>query len=151
MRRFLPAMALAFGLCLAAPPAPAVLNDTPEGADAERVEGERAIRQGRYDLGIPFLRAVLERSPDEPDVHVYLALAYRSTGRNEEAARHYQEALRLAPDHLGALAYQGVMKLGLGDRAGAEANMARLRALCPNGCVERDELARALLRVQIGG
>lgn len=133
-------------LLLAAAPALAVLSDTPEGADPDRVEGERAIQNGRYELGIPFLRAVLERTPDEPDVHVYLALAYRQTGRETEAARHYEAALRLAPDHLGALAYQGVMFLNRGERAAAEANLARLRTLCPRGCVERDELARAMLR-----
>lgn len=150
MKRFILVLCVAAWPMLAAPPAHAVLNDTPEGADPDRVEGERAVRTGRYELGIPFLRAVLQRTPDEPDVHVYLALAYRQTGRDADAARHYAAALRLDPDHLGALAYQGVMFLNRGERAAAEANLARLRTLCPQGCVERDELARALLR-QAGG
>lgn len=134
-------------LLLVAMPALAVMPDATEEGDADRIEGEQAVRTGRYDLGIPFLRQALARAPHEPDIHVYLALALRQTGRSDEAARHYAEALRLAPDHKGALAYQGVLKLAAGDRAGAEANLARLRSLCPRGCVERDELARELARV----
>jgi Flp pilus assembly protein TadD len=137
---------LVFALVLAASPALAVLNELP-GDDPDLAQGEQAVRAGRYDLGIPFLRAALERSPGQPDIHVYLALALRQTGRIEESARHYEQALRLDPFHLGALAYQGVLKLGQGDRAGAEANLLRLRELCPRGCMERDELARELARV----
>jgi Flp pilus assembly protein TadD len=137
---------IVFALMLAASPALAVLSELP-GDDPDLAEGERAVRTGRYDLGIPFLRAALERSPDQPDIHVYLALALRQTGQLEQSARHYEQALRLEPSHLGALAYQGVLKLAQGDRAGAEANLERLRTLCPNGCVERDELARELARV----
>jgi Flp pilus assembly protein TadD len=134
-------------LLLAATPALAVLNDdVPEGQDPDLAEGTRAVRTGRYELGIPYLRAVLERAPNEPEIHVYLALALRQTGRAEDAARHYERALALDPDHKGALAYQGVLKLAQGDRAGAEANLARLRALCPQGCNERDDLARELAR-----
>jgi len=131
---------------LAASPALAVLNELP-GDDPDLAQGEQAVRTGRYELGIPFLRAALERFPEQADIHVYLALALRQTGRAEEAARHYEHALRSDPTNLGALAYQGVLFLAQGNRAAAEANMARLRDLCPNGCVERDELARELARV----
>jgi Flp pilus assembly protein TadD len=142
MRRVLLMLAL-----LATWPALAVMPDAAPEGDADRMEGERAVRTGRYELGIPFLRDALARSPNEPDIHVYLALALRQTGKPEEAARHYAEALRLEPNHKGALAYQGVLHLTQGDRAGAEANLARLRTLCPRGCVERDELAREMARV----
>lgn len=138
---------LVAAMVLAATPALAVLNDdVPEGHDPDLAEGTRAVRTGRYELGIPYLRAVLERAPNEPEIHVYLALALRQTGRVAEAAQHYETALRLDPDHKGAIAYQGVLKLAQGDRAGAEANLARLRTLCPNGCNERDDLARELAR-----
>jgi Flp pilus assembly protein TadD len=138
---------LVFALLLAAGPALAVLPDAaPSGDDVAREEGERAVRAGRYHVGIPFLREAIKRAPEIADLRVYLALALRQTGEVQEAAREYAEALRLQPDHPGALAYQGVLKLSQGDRAGAEANMARLRALCPNGCFERDELARELAR-----
>lgn len=137
---------LVAAMVLAATPALAVLNDLPDDGDPDLAEGTRAVQTGRYELGIPYLRAVLERAPNEPEIHVYLALALRQTGRTEEAARHYETALKLDPDHKGALAYQGVLKLAQGDRAGAEANLARLRALCPNGCNERDDLARELAR-----
>jgi Flp pilus assembly protein TadD len=137
-------LVLAAWLC--ATPALAVLNELP-GDDPDLAQGEQAVRTGRYDLGIPFLRAALERFPEQADIHVYLALALRQTGKPGESARHYEQALRLDPTNLGALAYQGVLKLAQGDRAGAEANLERLRTLCPRGCVERDELAREMARV----
>jgi Flp pilus assembly protein TadD len=124
----------------------AVMPDPSASADPDLVLGEQAVRAARYDAGIPYLRAALTRAPDEPDIHVYLALALRQTGAAEAAAQHYATALRLDPAHKGALAYQGVLLLHTGDRAGAEANLDRLRGLCPSGCNERDELARELAR-----
>lgn len=135
-----------FGLVLLASGAAAVMPDPSASADPDLVLGEQAVRAARYDAGIPYLRAALTRAPDEPDIHVYLALALRQTGAVADAAQHYATALRLDPDHKGALAYQGVLLTATGDRAGAERNLERLRALCPNGCNERDELARELAR-----
>ena len=53
--------------------------------------------------------------------------------------------LRLSPDHRGALEYQGELHLSRGDIAAAEANLARLAALCPSGCEERADLAKAVV------
>jgi Flp pilus assembly protein TadD len=108
------------------------------------VFGEEMVRQGRYALSIPFLIEATKRDPMVADTHVYLAFALRQAGRRDEAGVHYRFALRLDPDNLWALAYYGVMLLEDGNRGEAEAKLAALRRLCPEGCGEREELERAL-------
>lgn len=61
-----------------------------------------------------------------------------------QAEKHYLEALRLAPGHRGANEYLGELYLMKGDVAGAEKRLAVLAQLCPSGCEERDDLARAI-------
>ena len=78
-----------------------------------------------------------------PEIYVSLAFALRNVGRREEAAAHYRFALRLDPDNLWALAYNGVMLLEDGDRAEAGRMRDALARLCPAGCAEREELERA--------
>jgi Flp pilus assembly protein TadD len=124
---------------LAIPPPPA-----DPAADQDRVFGEEMVRQGRYALSIPFLIEATKRDPMVADTHVYLAFALRQVGRRDEAGVHYRFALRLDPDNLWALAYYGVMLLEDGNRGEAEAKLAALRRLCPEGCGEREELERAL-------
>lgn len=126
------------GGAMAAPPDPPA---DPVAADAIRL-----IQQGRSALSVPMLEEVLARRPGDPDLLTYLALALRMEGRREEAATRYEQALDRDAAHLPALAYQGVLFLQMGDRRRAEANLARLVALCPQGCPEREDLRRELAR-----
>jgi Flp pilus assembly protein TadD len=122
----------------AVPPPPA-----DPAADQDRVFGEEMVRQGRYELSIPFLIEATKRDPMVAETHVYLAFALRNAGRRDEAGVHYRFALRLDPDNRWGLAYYGVMLLEDGARAEAEAKLADLRRICPEGCAEREELERA--------
>jgi Flp pilus assembly protein TadD len=136
--------ALALAGLLAAAPASAVPPPPADpAADQDRVLGEEMVRQGRYDLSIPFLIEATKRDPMVAETHVYLAFALRNAGRRQEAGVHYRFALRLDPDNRWGLAYYGVMLLEDGDRGGAEAKLAELRRICPEGCAEREELERA--------
>lgn len=137
-------VAYALAAALAAAPAHAVPPPPADpSADQDRVFGEGLVRQGRFALSIPFLIEATKRDPMVAETHVYLAFALRQTGRPDEAGAHYRFALRLDPDNLWALAYYGVMLLETGNRVDAEAKLAALRRLCPNGCGEREELERA--------
>jgi tetratricopeptide (TPR) repeat protein len=133
-------------LALLASPALAVLP-TPLG-DPEVAEGARLVEGGRYELGMPLLEAALARLPGDPDILVYIAFAHRRLGRPDAAIVAYRDALASDPNHPGALAYQGALLLELGDRAAAEANLARLVAACP-GCAERETLARDIARARL--
>jgi Flp pilus assembly protein TadD len=134
--------ALLLGLLLAGGAGAAPPLDEPGDPDA--LEAVRLTQDGRYDLSVPALEAVLARLPDDPDLLTYLALALRRTGRPAEAEARYEQALARDAAHRPAIAYQGVLFLDTGRRERAEANLRRLEALCPQGCPERDDLAREI-------
>jgi tetratricopeptide (TPR) repeat protein len=61
-----------------------------------------------------------------------------------KAETYYLEALRIDPGHRGASEYLGELYLMKGDVASAEKRLAVLAQLCPDGCQQRDDLARAI-------
>ena len=102
------------------------------------------VASARYGEALTILVDLADKTPGDANVFNLLGFSYRKTGDLDRASSNYQRALRLSPDHKGALAYQGELHLMLGNVAAAEANLARLVSLCPNGCDERAELERAL-------
>lgn len=113
-------------------------------------EAKKLIVKERYKRAIRKLRTALRDEPDNADVHNYLGFAYRKSGDTENSGTHYRKALALDPNHKSALEYQGELFLTLGRLADAEANMARLRTLCPSGCEESDDLAEAIAAHKAG-
>ncbi len=69
----------------------------------------------------------------------------------EGAQRHYDAALRINPQHLGALEYSGELALMKGDLPTAEARLTVLTKLCPNGCEELTDLKQAVSRFKTTG
>jgi Flp pilus assembly protein TadD len=128
-------------LLLLAGPATAVLPGAAD--DSEVMEAARRIEGGGYDLALPLLHRALARLPGDPDILVYIAFAERRLGRVEPAMAAYRAALESRPGHPPALAYQGSLFLALGDRAAAEANLARLAADCA-ACPETETLRREI-------
>jgi adenylate cyclase len=55
------------------------------------------IRMGQYEESIPICKAVLQRQPDQEFAHIFLAIAYISTGREQEARAEAAEILRVNP------------------------------------------------------
>lgn len=102
-----------------------------------------AIQGADYASAIAVLNEVLVASPRNADAFNLLGYASRKSGDLDSAARHYEAALTINPNHLGALEYQGELFIMLGDLAAAEANLTRLAAAC-GACEEHAELAAAL-------
>lgn len=102
------------------------------------------IEAKEYAQALPLLQTLAVADPGNADVHNLLGLAYRKTDDLDQAEGAYLRALRLNPDHIGALAYQGELFLMLGYATAAEANLAKLAVLCSDGCAEREELADAI-------
>lgn len=121
---------------------------TPAQTPLQRAEA--ALGRQDYQGALLTLEAATAREPQNPDIHNLIGFSNRKLGRLDAAGAAYETALRLDPLHKGALEYQGEMFLMQGDLAAAEANLARLAALCPSGCAERDMLARAIA-AQRGG
>lgn len=110
--------------------------------DALYVSAVSKINESRYEASIDELEASLWAVGPHPDVLTYLGFANRKLHRYDAARQWYEMALKVAPDHRGALEYYGELKLEMGDAAGARAHLARLDILCAFGCQQADELRR---------
>jgi tetratricopeptide (TPR) repeat protein len=53
---------------------------------------------GQLDLALAAFQGALAYHNDYPDVHYHLARTFDELGRTEEAERHWQEFLTLAPN-----------------------------------------------------
>ena len=69
----------------------------------------------------------------------------------EASERFYNEALRINPNHLGALEYSGQLYLMKGDLGSAEKRLAVLDKACSFGCDEYTDLKKAIERFKAAG
>jgi len=102
------------------------------------------IKAQDYSQAIIELTALVKLGAEHADIFNLLAFSQRKSGDLNNAAINYRKALALEPDHLGALEYQGELFVMLKDMPAARANLARLVALCPSGCEEREDLEKAI-------
>lgn len=106
-------------------------------------QAQAAIEAGNFAGALPILAALTAAEPDNADAWNLLGYAARKSGDLAAAGLAYDRALKLDPDHLGALEYQGELYLETGKPDQAKANLARLRSLCGD-CEEAEDLAQAL-------
>lgn len=125
--------------------APAAADYPADDAMLPELSAVRAdIEAERYPAALATLQRLGRLQPDDADVFNLLGFVTRKTGDLDRSLVYYDRALRLDPDHIGAHEYRAELMLLLGDRAAAEAHLAALQRLCPEGCEELDEL-QALL------
>jgi len=92
------------------------------------------------------LRQALARNPDNADYHNLYAYSIRK-GPNPDMSlvfKHYNEALRIDPDHRGAHEYLGEAYLMVGNVAKAKEHLAVLDKLCFFPCDEYSDLKKAI-------
>jgi tetratricopeptide (TPR) repeat protein len=111
-------------------------------ADQAYLDAIGLINEARYVDALDSLEAARFALGPHPDVLTYLGFTYRKMGDYAMAETYYQQALAIAPDHLGATEYYGELKVERGDLAGARQMLARLDALCTFGCPQAEELRR---------
>jgi len=111
-----------------------------EARETDFDKAEYLIKGEKYDEAIPLLQKVVADNPRDADAWNYLGFASRKLGRNDEALGHYQKALTIAPSHRGATEYLGELYLQMKNLAKAEEQLVKLRALCPSGCEELEDL-----------
>lgn len=118
--------------------------DTPPSTDLPDLSQIRAqIYSGDYDTALGGLTD-LTQTVKHADLYNLLGYTTRKLGRFDEAARWYREALYYEPTHRGALEYQGELFLETGDIEAAKGNLGMLGLFCPEGCPERETLAKAI-------
>jgi tetratricopeptide (TPR) repeat protein len=99
-----------------------------------------------YVRSAAILKDALARNPNNADYHNLYAYALRK-GPNPEWSlvfKHYEEALRIDPDHRKAHEYLGEAYLMTGDLAKAKEQLAALDRLCTFGCDEYSDLKKSV-------
>lgn len=133
---------------------PALAADTEPAAPpaAERLAPARTlIAQERWAAAIEALRRLDDTG--SADWHNLLGYSLRKARTPDLAAaqRHYDEALRIDPQHRGALAYSGELMLTRGDLPGALARLETLARVCGPACPEHRALAQAIAQHRSAG
>jgi len=93
--------------------------------------GRRAAAEGRMDEAGAFFRRALAADPRHFDSLFDLALVLHRQERTSEARELYRKALALRPEHVDAHFNLALAELALGDRAGAERQLAWLKGRAP--------------------
>jgi Flp pilus assembly protein TadD len=128
--------------------APAFAAGTDDGSTAVADtptydEAKAAIDAGDFTTALPMLAKLTSADPQNANAWNLLGFTHRKLGQMEDAAQAYAVALKINPEHLGALEYQGEMFVQTGKIDLARANLDKLKALCGN-CEEYGDLAEAL-------
>jgi Flp pilus assembly protein TadD len=135
--------------------------DTPEPAPAPEPAAARvadplaparmAIEGKRWGPAIDELKRVNASGSADWNNLMGYALRKQAVPDLDGAQRHYDAALKLNPEHRGALEYSGELALMKGDLATAEARLAVLSKVCRGGCGEIDDLKKAIARYKANG
>jgi Flp pilus assembly protein TadD len=110
--------------------------------DAAYVTAVSLINERRYDEALASLSQAEAVFGPHPDILTYEGYAWRKKGDYARAENYYQQALAIAPQHIGATEYYGELKVARGDIKGARLMLARLDKLCAFGCADAEELRR---------
>ena len=152
------AIAIVAGLLAAAPVAMAMATGgtRPKPADAtdDYALAVQLIQAQEFAAAIPHLEAALKLRPKDADVLNYLGYAHRMVGTSEQGEARdkdfaqsldfYSRALALDPKHRGVHEYLGELYLQMNKPDEAKHELEVLTLLCPDGCIERDTLAKAI-------
>jgi len=107
-------------------------------------ESRASIKAEKYDQAIKQLQAANDTSSADWNNLMGYSLRKRQPPDLVGAEQYYQAALKIDPNHRGALEYYGKLKLINKDLTGAEALMARLDKICTFGCEEYSDLKAAI-------
>jgi tetratricopeptide (TPR) repeat protein len=78
------------------------------------------------------------------DINNLLGFSSRNLKQFAASAKYYKKALRINPNHLGALEYQGELFLQTKKVSAAKKNLAKLKKLCGENCEEYLDLKKAI-------
>jgi Flp pilus assembly protein TadD len=143
------ALALALAL-VGSLPAAAMSTLTPPTSSSDYVDGEKAVKEGRYKDAVELLNKVVQREPENANAHNYLGYSLRKLGDLNKAEAHYRVALQIEPQHKAALEYYGELFLQMKDLPRAQEQLTKLKLACPSGCTERAELEKAMVAYKAG-
>ena len=98
------------------------------------------LKEEDYKNALKALKKYTKSKKKDADGWTLLAFTNRKLKNYSEAESLYTKALNLDPDNKIAIEYQGELFVELGRIEEANANLAKLRELCPNSCEELEML-----------
>ena len=109
-------------------------------------EADALIMQKNFSTALNLLKQADSTYANNADVNNLLGFSSRNLKQFSASARYYQKALRINPNHLGALEYQGELFLQTKKVSAAKKNLAKLKQLCGVNCEEYLDLKKAIGR-----
>lgn len=141
MKKILPILILLFSMT---DPSHAADSAPARQDPAWLTQARASIKADRYDQAIQQLQAANETSSADWNNLLGYSLRKKQPPDLVGAEKYYQAALKIDPEHRGALEYYGKLKLINNDLPGAEALLARLDKACTFGCEEYSDLKEAI-------
>jgi len=135
-------LALAAVLSVFALAGPALAMSNSDEVKLEDVE--KLIAAEDYRGAVMKLDEYTMASPWDADGFNLLGYSKRQLGAYDEAKEAYDRALRLDPEHRGAMEYLGELYLKTGQSQEAEKLLQQLETICGTDCAEYRELAKAI-------
>ena len=102
------------------------------------------IASKNFTSALASLKIADRNYPNNADINNLLGYSARNLKQNKAAATYYTKALRINPNHLGALEYQGELFVTTKKITAARRNLAKLKQLCGVSCEEYLDLKKAI-------
>jgi tetratricopeptide (TPR) repeat protein len=130
-------------------PTPTQAAQTPTPAAAKSVNSELAkvttlLNANNFKQALADLKIIDSEFKNNADVNNLLGYSSRKLKQYKPAASYYEKALRIDPNHLGALEYQGELFVLTNKLSAAKKNLVKLEKLCGLKCGEYLDLKKVI-------
>jgi len=130
-------------------PTPTTVAPTPTPAAAKSVNSELAkvttlLNANNFKQALSDLKVIDSEFKNNADVNNLLGYSSRKLKQYKPAATYYEKALKINPNHLGALEYQGELFVLTNKVSAAKKNLVKLEKLCGLKCGEYLDLKKAI-------
>jgi tetratricopeptide (TPR) repeat protein len=130
-------------------PTPTTAAPTPTPAAVKTVNDELAkvtvlLNAKNFKQALADLKVIDSEFKNNADVNNLLGYSSRKLKQYKPAATYYEKALKINPNHLGALEYQGELFVLTNKVSAAKKNLAKLEKLCGLKCGEYLDLKKAI-------
>ena len=102
------------------------------------------IAAKNFSAALSALKVADKAFPNNADINNLLGYSARNLKQYKPAATYYVKALKIDPNHLGALEYQGELFMLTKKTSDAKKNLAKLKSLCGVNCGEYIDLKKAI-------
>ena len=126
------------------PVATATTSTTAKNLTSELAKIRDLIAKKNFTAALAALKIADKDFPNNADINNLLGYTARNLKQYANAAAYYTKALKIDPNHLGALEYQGELFMLTKKSAQAKKNLAKLKSLCGLTCEEYLDLKKAI-------